>query len=264
MRPAILEWPSGDLFKEKAKFITIPFFEELGHDVLSFKTNRRTGYTYAEYNKEGYSKLIRFRFEDGDVHDVKHIKLPIKRAVIQHGGARSFGRGFSISRDGNLAAVSVTNTETPADIWMINLNTGKKPHFWKLLKRSVLPKKLRRKKFVRGKLRSFKSFDGLRVPYFIYMPKGPMPENGWPTIIQLHGGPESQTRPDFSPLHQLLLASGYALVTPNIRGSRGYGKTYMALDNQSKRMNAIKDIVELAKHLHKTCEIDTSRLVIMG
>ncbi|MDH4213840.1 MAG: prolyl oligopeptidase family serine peptidase, partial [Candidatus Thorarchaeota archaeon] len=91
------------------------------------------------------------------------------------------------------------------------------------------------------------------------------PSDGWPAIFMIHGGPEAQMRPDFNPIIQFFLASGFALITPNIRGSEGYGRKYLDLDNIEKRLDSIKDIKSLAIHVKdQEKEIDGNRLVIYG
>lgn len=84
------------------------------------------------------------------------------------------------------------------------------------------------------------------------------------TIVKIHGGPETQSRPQFDALTQIFTHAGFAVAVPNIRGSSGYGKNYLNADNQEKRMDAITDIKELAVHLPQTHAVDKSRLVVMG
>jgi protease II len=267
LRVAILYWPSGDVKIGKPKFIRIPFMESLKSDVISIAKNAATGYYYIEINEQGYSKIIRAIYLDGDFYDAKRIKLPLKKAVIAHGDSRSFGRGWTISRDGEFMALTITNANTPRNIYMMRLSTRTRDpvQAWPLLSESLTPPSLQKAKFVSEKLHFYKSFDGLKVPYFLYIPKGKMPKGGWPAIIKLHGGPESQSRPAFSPLTQFLLGAGFAIAEPNIRGSRGYGKKYLNMDNQHKRMDAIKDIKYLALHLKKKSHfINGKRLVVMG
>ena len=93
--------------------------------------------------------------------------------------------------------------------------------------------------FAAPELRKVKSFDGEEIPYFLYLPKtGSAP---YPTIVYFHGGPEGQFRPGFMTQFQYYLSKGIAVVAPNVRGSSGYGRRYMDLDNYKLRMNAVKD-----------------------
>jgi len=91
------------------------------------------------------------------------------------------------------------------------------------------------------KLIHYSSFDQLKIPAFLYLPPNYQPGLAIPFIIQAHGGPESQFRPGFNRHFQYLLSRGYGILAPNVRGSSGYGKHYMSLDNYKKRKDAIKD-----------------------
>jgi dipeptidyl aminopeptidase/acylaminoacyl peptidase len=91
----------------------------------------------------------------------------------------------------------------------------------------------------------YTSHDGRKIPANIYRPVGE-PEG---TVVYLHGGPESQDRPEFKPLVAAMLASGLLVAAPNFRGSSGYGKTYLRLDDREKRWDAIRDVVHFVDWL---------------
>jgi len=91
----------------------------------------------------------------------------------------------------------------------------------------------------------YESFDGRRIHANIYRPPGE-PRG---VVVHLHGGPESQDRPEFKPLTAALLMAGYIVAAPNYRGSTSYGKTFVHLDDVEKRWDAIKDVEAFAKWL---------------
>ena len=108
----------------------------------------------------------------------------------------------------------------------------------------------------------YRSFDGLDVPAFVYKPPGPGPH---PVVIFIHGGPEGQFRPGFIGDVQFLVAElGFAVVAPNVRGSAGYGKQYLRLDNGKRRKDSVKDIGALLDWLEQQPELDAGRTVVMG
>lgn len=107
----------------------------------------------------------------------------------------------------------------------------------------------------------YTSFDGLRISYLFYKAND-NPDN--PTMIQIHGGPESQEFPMYDPLIQYLVGQEVNIVAPNIRGSIGYGKTFHHLDDVEKRMDSIRDIECLARHLLDTGKVLPGKLGIMG
>jgi dipeptidyl aminopeptidase/acylaminoacyl peptidase len=105
------------------------------------------------------------------------------------------------------------------------------------------------------------SFDGRKVPAFLYKPAGDGP---FPAVIDVHGGPTAQSRREFSPIRQYLLSKGYAVLVPNVRGSTGYGKTYMRLDNKDLGGGPLKDVVACKKWLIKEAHADAGKIVVMG
>jgi protease II len=117
------------------------------------------------------------------------------------------------------------------------------------------------RRFVEPTLERYRSFDGEEIPVFTYLPEGPGP---FPLIIDIHGGPEAQARPWFLPLTQLLVASGYAVMIPNVRGSDGYGKRYLGLDDGMQRMGAVKDIGALLDFAAGRPDIDRARVGVFG
>jgi dipeptidyl aminopeptidase/acylaminoacyl peptidase len=107
----------------------------------------------------------------------------------------------------------------------------------------------------------YPSFDGQEIPAYVYRP--PL-AGALPVVISVHGGPEAQERPYFSGWYQYLLAHGYALVAPNVRGSAGYGKAYVHLDDREKRMDSVRDIERLVEWIRKAPGLDGERIAIMG
>ncbi|KIJ16352.1 Merops: S09.A77 [Paxillus involutus ATCC 200175] len=122
------------------------------------------------------------------------------------------------------------------------------------------------KKAVAPKLIKFKSFDGLEVPAMYYHPNEG--KSKVPVIIGIHGGPESQATVQYrTATHGYLLNElGIAVIYPNVRGSSGYGKKYMAADDVEKREDSVKDINALIDYIASGLseELDASRIAVMG
>ena len=117
-------------------------------------------------------------------------------------------------------------------------------------------------KFVKPKFFSYETFDGLNIPAFIYKKKSEKP---LPVIIYIHGGPESQSRPRFSSTFQQWIDKlGVAVITPNVRGSNGYGKNFLELDNGFKREDSVKDIGSLINWIEKQPDLDASKIAVYG
>jgi dipeptidyl aminopeptidase/acylaminoacyl peptidase len=97
---------------------------------------------------------------------------------------------------------------------------------------------------------------------YLYRPKSPGPH---PVLINIHGGPESQYRPGYESFFQFLVNElGYAVIAPNVRGSAGYGKTFLKLDNGMLREDSVKDIGALLVWIGVQPTLDRERVVVMG
>ena len=111
----------------------------------------------------------------------------------------------------------------------------------------------------------FTSFDGRKIPAYYFKPRNASKSQKVPVVVNIHGGPESQYRPYFSSLDQFFLTEmGYAVIRPNVRGSAGYGKTYLLLDNSEKREDSVKDIGALLDWVAQQPELDKDRVAVMG
>ncbi len=111
----------------------------------------------------------------------------------------------------------------------------------------------------------FPSFDGRKIPAFLFKPAPRRFPGRRPVLIDIHGGPEGQFRPAFlGGLNYLINELGIALVFPNVRGSSGYGKTYLKLDNGMKRGDTVKDIGALLDWIAGQPGLDSSKVGVIG
>ncbi len=117
---------------------------------------------------------------------------------------------------------------------------------------------------VSAELIHFPTFDGRQIPAFVFKPQDGGPAGPRPTVFLVHGGPESQLRPTFNPVIQYLTQRGLVVVAPNVRGSSGYGKTYLHLDDVELRMDSVRDLAEGAKWAAASGLSDRSRIAVMG
>jgi len=101
-----------------------------------------------------------------------------------------------------------------------------------------------------------------KLSAFVYRPRTPGPH---PVIIDIHGGPESQYRPEYDGFTQFLVNElGYAVVAPNVRGSSGYGRTFLGLDNGELREDSVRDIGSLLVWIGLQPQMDRNRVVVYG
>jgi len=119
--------------------------------------------------------------------------------------------------------------------------------------------------FTEPSLIEFASFDGRKIPAFYFRPPAAKAGAKVPVLIDIHGGPESQAVPDFYPMFEFYVRElGIAVLAPNVRGSSGYGKSYLLLDNGFKREDSVKDIGALLDWIAQQPELDASRVAVTG
>ncbi len=229
-----------DLKKKIIEYILTPKYEVEGISV-----DWEGKYLAVGTNEDGYGKLTFL-----DLKTLKQLSLPL----LPDGeiGAVIF------SKDGKYLCLNIQSAITNPDLWMISIEDQK---VWRLTK-SV--QKVPENVFVEPKLISFFSFDGLKISAFIFSPKNRDISKKLPAIINIHGGPESQYRPGFYPLTQYFVDKGYAVIAPNVRGSSGYGKKFLALDDKERRLDSVKDLVALREHLVTKDAFDMTRIALMG
>ncbi|OLC21897.1 MAG: hypothetical protein AUH33_00880 [Chloroflexi bacterium 13_1_40CM_68_21] len=110
---------------------------------------------------------------------------------------------------------------------------------------------------------TWRSFDGRTIPGFLLRPRG-APNGPRPTVVQVHGGPEGQARPLWNPLTVALVAAGFNVLQPNVRGSSGYGRAFMSLDDVRLRMDSVKDLDAGAAWLADADIAPADRIGVIG
>lgn len=118
--------------------------------------------------------------------------------------------------------------------------------------------------FVQPQQVTFATFDGREIPAFLYAPEGTSPDGTNPVVVSIHGGPEAQERPWFDPIYQYLVSRGLCVLATNVRGSTGYGRTYVHLDDVRKRMDSVQDIKYAWQWLVDSGWADSKRVGVMG
>lgn len=165
--------------------------------------------------------------------------------------------GLVFSHDGKQLALAIAGSRSPADVWVMDVATKKlrqvtfSPHAGVELTTLVRPE-----------LVKFKAHDGLELSGWLYRPHGQ--QKPGPYVISFHGGPEGQERPSFRSDYQALLSQGIGVFAPNVRGSSGFGKTFVNLDNGALRVNGVKDIKSCVDYLTANGIADPKRIGIMG
>ena len=165
--------------------------------------------------------------------------------------------GLKFSADGKLLAMNISGAATPSNIWTMDLETKRLRQLTNVPHAGVDLSQL-----VRPELVKFKAHDGLELSGWLYRPKGQTGPG--PYAISFHGGPEAQERPAFRSDYQSLLAAGIGVFAPNVRGSSGFGKRFVNLDNGELRFNGLKDIKSCVDYLVSAGIADPKRIGITG
>jgi pimeloyl-ACP methyl ester carboxylesterase len=222
-----------------------------------------------EYNIDGCSWLYECRLHE---HDAL-IRLSVERTLCglpTLDGGMQLGTEFEVqegSTNPNIGYVlAFTKASSPAQLYLYPPDT-----------RSEVPRVLPRERVLgidqkflsQGEDASYTSFDGLRISARLYMPSERLGFQGpRPLVLYVHGGPQSQERPDFTwfsmPLIQFLTLSGFAVFVPNVRGSSGYGLRYMKMVDHDWGGKDRLDQIEGLKMLEKDSRIDSTRRAVIG
>jgi dipeptidyl aminopeptidase/acylaminoacyl peptidase len=207
-------------------------------DVEGLDLSRDGRYLLASRNVEGYSDLMLFSGEGRRMPDPE-----IPEGIVG---------GFEFSPDSRRLAFTLTGPTRNADVWVRALPDGDVRQVTRSSTAGIPRSAFRRPRLVR-----YPTFDGREIPALFYEPEA---QNA-PVVVNVHGGPESQSRPAFAPVTQYLLHRGYAVFFPNARGSTGYGKAYTHLDDIELRMDSVRDLAHAAFWLR---EHGHERIAVMG
>lgn len=197
-------------------------------------------------NEEGISKL----YLHESASDTSQLVQNLPQGVFSLGEWNKTGSEFSLT---------VSSARNTADVYSVEPQTMTINRWTESELGGLVPKQL-----VEPELIRWKSFDGLEITGFQYVP--PEKFSGKrPVIINIHGGPEGQSRPQFLGRNNYFINElGVAIIYPNVRGSDGYGKSYLQLDNGLKRLDAVKDIGALMDHIAGDSRLDPSRILVTG
>lgn len=175
--------------------------------------------------------------------------------------------GLKFSPDDSRLGMTLNTPQTPSDSFVLDLGPGALDY--KQLTRWTESEVggLDTTAFRIPKLVHFPTFDKVgdeqrEIPAWVYKPPGKGPH---PVVISIHGGPESQSRPSFSSTYQMWIDKlGVAVIRPNVRGSSGYGKTYVGLDDGFRREDSVKDIGALLDWIATQPDLDAGRVAVFG
>jgi dipeptidyl aminopeptidase/acylaminoacyl peptidase len=167
--------------------------------------------------------------------------------------------GFKWHENGTEFSYVYSNATTSSDIYTFNIDSRKTERWTESELGGLVSSQLSDAELIK-----WKSFDQKEISGFYYKAHKKFTGKR-PVIIVIHGGPEGQSFPGFQGRNNYYLNElGVALIYPNVRGSTGYGKTFVKLDNGYLRENSVKDIGALLDWIAQQPELDASRVMTMG
>jgi dipeptidyl aminopeptidase/acylaminoacyl peptidase len=224
----------------------LTFLQDERHDIASALLSADGRWLAFTTNRYGYEGLSVW-----DTRTHEPVQLPkLPRAMVAIGG---------FSADGKHLAISLNGPTLTDDLWVLDLPA---PQARRVTFSNLAG--LDPRTFVEPELIHYRTFDGREIPAFLYLPQSAPRDRSLPVLLVIHGGPEIEEQPYFWAPYQYFVRRGYAVLTPNIRGSSGYGKTYLALDNGRKRWDALKDIAAAGDWVGTHPSLDRKRVIIFG
>jgi dipeptidyl aminopeptidase/acylaminoacyl peptidase len=255
---------SDEPFKGKpSEFKTLRYHDPAAGEFRQLTGNIPWDVDALEIADDG-SHLAYVSNEDG-IDRLHILSLPGREAIAVPALPPGLIGGLSFSADGKRLAMTLNTATSPSDAFVVELANGQLTR-WTQSEVGGLDTA----KFASPSLIRYPTFDkvgGKRrtIPAFYYRPAGAAADTKLPVVINIHGGPEGQATPYFSATIQYLVNElGVAVLVPNVRGSSGYGKSYLRLDNAEKREDSVRDIGALLDWIGVQLGLDSERVAVFG
>jgi len=198
-------------------------------------------------NENGYSKVYLLDTKTSKFSQLKSVPAGVIGALRFHPNSQD-------------VAFTVSSAQSPLDCYSINIRSGKVERWTESETGGLNPAT-----FVEPQLVKWKSFDGREITGFLSLPDSKKFPGKRPVVIAIHGGPEGQVRPTYLGQSNYLISElGVAVIEPNVRGSTGYGKTFVKLDDGFHRDDSYKDINALLDWIPSQPALDASRVMVVG
>ena len=238
-------------------------FQQLGYFDLGSKTltqlTRAIPWDVDEFDVSPDGRLVAFVTNEAGISKVYLLDAATKRARPVPGLPIGILFGLRWHRNGHDLGFTLGTARSPGDAYSIDVRTGTLTRWTESELGGMIAAELPEPTLIR-----WSASDGREITGFLYRPParftGPRP-----VIISIHGGPEGQSRPGFLGRDNFFLIElGAAVIQPNVRGSTGYGKTFVKLDNGMKRMDAVADIGALLDWVARQPELDAAHVMVTG
>jgi dipeptidyl aminopeptidase/acylaminoacyl peptidase len=217
----------------------------------------KIGWDVSDWTLSPDEKTVAFTINENGLGTIR--LLDVASGQVRPGPTLPVGiaSGLVFSPNGSQIGFTFNGATSPADAWSFDAATLNLTRWTEAESGG-----LNTGTFISPEMFAYKNAEAMDIPAFAYMPEGDGPH---PVIISIHGGPESQSRPGFSSTYQYWAKElGIAVIVPNVRGSSGYGKTYVSLDNGLNRKKSVEDIGALLDWIATQPQLDASKVVVHG
>jgi dipeptidyl aminopeptidase/acylaminoacyl peptidase len=223
-----------------------PLTPDIPWDVESFDVSPDGGTVAFATNEEGISRLYLLDTRTRAYRRVESVPVGVIGGVRWHRNGREIG-------------FSLNSARSPTDTWSVDVASGAATRWTESELGGLVASELSEPTLVR-----WPTFDGKTISGFLYRPPARFTGRR-PVIINIHGGPEGQSRPTFLGRSNYYLNElGVAVLFPNVRGSTGFGKSFVKLDNGMRREESVQDIGALLDWIATQPDLDPSRVMVTG
>jgi len=227
---------------------TVETIAEADHDIQNVSLcGDKDRYLVWTENENGFYKL-----KARDLKRQRDIKIPkLPEGVYD----------LSCAEESSNLLIRINGWRTPGDLYLVNLQDSTITHTFKSNMAGLDVNML-----IRPESINITARDGVELQGMLYLPDASSRNSDDlpPVLFQVHGGPAGQSAASFDPIVQYHVDRGIAVFEPNVRGSTGFGRTYSALDDQEKRLDSIRDLIDMLKYLGKDGRVDINNAAVAG
>jgi dipeptidyl aminopeptidase/acylaminoacyl peptidase len=220
--------------------------KDLAWDVESAQLSEDRSAIAISINRNGISDVYVYNVADNTMRKVEGLPIGIASVGPWHPQRREF-------------ALTVTSARSSSDAYSVEADSLKVTRWTESELGGLSSESLSLPELI-----EWKSFDGRTISGFLYMPPSKF-QGPRPVIVNIHGGPEGQSRPNFLGRNNYFINElGCAVIFPNVRGSTGFGKSFTKLDNGMNRLDSVRDIGALLDWISEDNRFDSDRIMVTG
>lgn len=265
-------WSGGQFTKDDERVIALTDRKSEFHYLVPLQVGKQEvgvakiqeeGAEIEEFEISPDGKLLAYVANREGASELVVVESQFGKEVTRYRGRLGVISGLSWHEHSDEIGFTFNSPRNPADACSLRINTDVGEPFvqWTESETGGLDPKA----FANAEIVRIGSFDGTKMSGFLYRPDPKKFPGKRPCIVNIHGGPEGQSQPEFIGRSNYFPAElGIAIFYPNVRGSAGFGKTFLTLDNGFKREDSVKDIGSFLAELKKDPQLDASRFAVMG